>query len=367
MHNPFTICASHALGLLVVGSAACNVYDPALVREVDPAGHLIQANRPAPDAGTPEVDSDSGQLEQTPPIQRAQYCGNGVVDANEQCDIAIAHGEIGACPDGCSGRDACTQHALIGRGCEARCEEVEVHVAIPDDGCCPAGTTPDDDDDCVAVCGDGIRQRGELCDPPETCVARDSCVSHDACLTAHYSGDPAKCTASCELQPVQACVNGDGCCPTGCSSARDQDCPAEPATASCDAGCAGPADEAPSCRSSHMGGDCEHCDCERCEKQTQACTSAPDIDASACSAVVQCAATNHCSGLDCYCGISAGNRCAQFPLGPCVLQLRAAAGTGDVRQLILQGLLGSGALGRALGLLDCRNAQCASACGLGGL
>jgi hypothetical protein len=95
--------------------------------------------------------------------------------------------------------------------------------------------------------------------------------------------------------------------------------------------------------------------------------SAADGDAGACAAVVQCAATNHCTGLDCYCGISAGNRCAQFPLGPCVAQLRAAAGAADVRQLILQGLLGTGVLGRALGLLDCRRSQCASACGLGAL
>lgn len=367
MRKLFTICVSQALRLLVVGSAACNVYDPALLREVDSSGHPVQANAPPIDAGSPEIDSDSGQLEQTPPMQSAQRCGNSVVDANEHCDIAIAHGEPGACPDGCSGRGACTEHVLIGRACEAHCEDMEIHASIPDDGCCPAGATPDVDDDCVAVCGNGIRERGELCDPPETCVSRESCVSHAACVIAHYSGDPARCSASCELQAVQACVDGDGCCPTGCTAARDKDCPAETAKASCDAGCSAPADEAPACQSLHAGGDCERCDCEHCAQQTQACASAPDSDAKACNAVVQCASTNHCSGLDCYCGISVGNRCAQLPLGPCVAQLRAAAGSGDVRQLILQGLLGSGSLGRALGLLECRAAQCASACGLGAL
>jgi hypothetical protein len=230
MHRPFTICVSRALRLLAIGGAACNVYDPALLRGIDPAQHLAQASTPFSDASTQEIDVDSGQLEPTPLVQKAPHCGDGVVDVNERCDIAIAHGELGACPDGCSGHDACTQHVLIGRGCQARCEDVEVHASIPDDGCCPAGATPDVDDDCVSVCGDGIRAHGELCDPPETCVTRDSCASHDACVIAHYSGDPAQCSASCELRPVQACVNGDGCCPPGCTSARDDDCPGEPAT-----------------------------------------------------------------------------------------------------------------------------------------
>ena len=51
-------------------------------------------------------------------------CGNGSVEANETCDLAIAAGQPGACPGegGCSDGDPCTQDVLLSaRTCAATC------------------------------------------------------------------------------------------------------------------------------------------------------------------------------------------------------------------------------------------------------
>ncbi len=47
-------------------------------------------------------------------------CGNGVVDAGENCDTAIAAGQAGACPTSCTAPDACTTSTLTGSAVTAR-------------------------------------------------------------------------------------------------------------------------------------------------------------------------------------------------------------------------------------------------------
>jgi hypothetical protein len=237
------------LGLLVASSSACNVYDSGLIHVAAAANPTVRnaalADASAVSEAKPDAEEvDGGPLQDSVPSRAGKRCGNGVVDANEYCDIGIASNEMGACPDTCGGQRDCTLHVVAGRGCDARCEDRHIEAHISGDGCCPVGASTDDDTDCPSSCGNGRIEAGESCDPPETCVSAETCESPDACQTARYSGDAEHCTARCTVTPVQACINGDGCCPLGCTSTRDSDCQRPSAadggcTEGCETVCAG--------------------------------------------------------------------------------------------------------------------------------
>ncbi|EYF04122.1 hypothetical protein [Chondromyces apiculatus] len=74
-------------------------------------------------------------------------CGNGMLDAGELCDPAIATGEPGACPVACDDGDACTVDSLAGADCDVHCATMPV-PAMDGDGCCPAGQMVGTDGDC---------------------------------------------------------------------------------------------------------------------------------------------------------------------------------------------------------------------------
>ena len=76
------------------------------------------------------------------------------------------------------------------------------------------------------MCGNGALDVGETCDG--NCPADISAcpASNTACAIATYTGDAASCTAECGIEQVTACVDGDGCCATGCTSETDDDCAA---------------------------------------------------------------------------------------------------------------------------------------------
>lgn len=76
----------------------------------------------------------------------ASVCGNGAVEAGEQCD--------GNCPDSCpDDGNACTLEALSGSAaqCDALCTSTAIMACTPGDGCCPMGCDASMDFDCV-VC-----------------------------------------------------------------------------------------------------------------------------------------------------------------------------------------------------------------------
>jgi hypothetical protein len=78
-----------------------------------------------------------------------------------------------------------------------------------------------------ATCNNGVVDPGETCDPPGSCPT--SCAAAtDACMPNVLAGDPATCTAVCQVQPITACSAGDGCCPDGCDAATDADCSTGP-------------------------------------------------------------------------------------------------------------------------------------------
>jgi hypothetical protein len=152
-------------------------------------------------------------------------CGNGVLDANETCDTAIASGAT-ACPAGCDDGNACTADALSGAACTAACSNTPITECTSGDGCCAKGCSSTEDADCVEKCGDGIVTGGETCD---TAIKKGAgacpttCSSTNACNVLQLQG--SGCQASCMTTTISIPKPGDGCCPAGATRATDSDCP----------------------------------------------------------------------------------------------------------------------------------------------
>jgi hypothetical protein len=151
-------------------------------------------------------------------------CGDGRVDASEQCDTAIAPGRPGACPSRCeASQDRCVSSTTLdGEACQRRCVLTKVTRVRDGDGCCPPGADAMRDRDC-GQCGDGVIASGETCDPPERCPNEQTCRS-EGCYIATLSGDPNTCTSTCSRTSIVECGDGDACCPAGCSRGNDNDC-----------------------------------------------------------------------------------------------------------------------------------------------
>jgi len=161
-------------------------------------------------------------------------CGNGAVDSDETCDIAISQGQPGACPTSCDDSDPCTTDTLVGDGtCEAHCTNDEI-ACTDGDGCCPTGCNNNTDDDCAAVCGNGVVEPNDPINP-ETCdtgipaeesgSCPTSCSDGEACTSDTLTG--TGCQIACAYDPITSCTSNDGCCPSDCSLANDGDldCP----------------------------------------------------------------------------------------------------------------------------------------------
>jgi len=166
-------------------------------------------------------------------------CGNGVVDDafGETCDTGIASG-AGACPTSCDDSQACTTDVLDGSGCKAACVTSPITGAADGDGCCPSGANANTDDDCAAMCGNGILETGEACDTGITAgggACPTACNDGQACTTDTLA-NPNTCQASCTNTPITMAANNDGCCPTGATSATDNDCLASCGNGVVDAG-----------------------------------------------------------------------------------------------------------------------------------
>ncbi len=158
-------------------------------------------------------------------------CGDGVVQANETCDTAIAAGSAGACPTSCAPPDACSTVTLEGAGtCEAKCGDPAPVPPANGDGCCVGDSNSGNDSDCGGACGNGRVDEGETCDTgistgagacPTTCDDGDACTE-DALVGA------GSCQATCAHTPITWPAAGDGCCPPGADASSDGDCPPAP-------------------------------------------------------------------------------------------------------------------------------------------
>lgn len=123
------------------------------------------------------------------------------------------------------------------------------------------------------TCGNGRLDPGESCD---TAIASggsacaSSCDDGDACTADTLTGEA--CTASCEHAPVTACRSGDGCCPKGCSVAKDADCKVV-----CGDGVVGPGEDCDVAIKSGAGA------CPKSCTSADAC-AAPRLEGSGCNA-----------------------------------------------------------------------------------
>jgi cysteine-rich repeat protein len=111
-------------------------------------------------------------------------CGDGTVDAGEECDAGPDNSDTGACTPGC-------KLAFCGDG-----------LLGPGEGC-DDGNASDDDacsNECkLASCGDGVMQQGELCDD-------GNADETDACLSTCA---PASCGDGNVQAGVEVCDDGD--------------------------------------------------------------------------------------------------------------------------------------------------------------
>jgi hypothetical protein len=149
-----------------------------------------------------------------------------VVERGETCDPKSS------CPTSCNDNNACTTDQMTGGKdtCNVACTHVAITACIGADGCCPAGCNATNDSDCKPVCGNGVVETGETCDPNSTTdPCPTTCPSdNDPCTTDALGGTP--CNVVCNHTPITACKAGDGCCPTGCNTNitnADSDCPAK--------------------------------------------------------------------------------------------------------------------------------------------
>lgn len=168
-----------------------------------------------PDAGGDDTDTDCDSV-----------CGDGLVTGMENCDSAIPAGDMGACPADpvadCPdpGADPCMVNEIVGMAadCTAVCNILTIDQPADNDGCCPAGATPGNDNDCQAVCGNNIVEAGETCDnaipagDQGACPVLADCDDNDACTTDALNGDAAQCTAECANTDVMLPTAADGCC-----------------------------------------------------------------------------------------------------------------------------------------------------------
>lgn len=206
-------------------------------------------------------------------------CGNGTVDAGEDCDdgnnldgdccSASCTFEIAgsACGDpsvtDCDGADTCDgagacQDNLAASG--TACGDPSVTDCDGADTCDGAGACQDNLAAAGTNCGDGPAEcsdqdtcdgsggcqpnhsaAGTNCgDGPTVCSGQDTCngtggcqPNHsststecrpavDACDIADFCDGAGACSADAT---VVDCINGDGCCPAGCTNDLDDDCP----------------------------------------------------------------------------------------------------------------------------------------------
>ncbi len=137
----------------------------------------------------------------TPPtLPGCGGCGNGEVDEGETCDTAIAPGEPGACPTDCDTGDPCVIGTLLNPGtCSAQCDYETITTPLHGDGCCPAGANAANDNDCDAVCGNGVCEPGEQTGCPTDCECVEDADCDDDYVCTYDFCDTNVCAYSPNL------------------------------------------------------------------------------------------------------------------------------------------------------------------------
>ena len=162
-------------------------------------------------------------------------CGDGHVDAGEQCDDGAANSDTGACTSTCqsatcgdslvqAGVEDCDQGAANSDtgACTSTCHEAVCGDGLVQTGVegCDDGNTVNDDDctnTCaLASCGDGVVQPGEACDDGAANSNTGDC--NTACQLP-TCGDGFVHTGSAEQCDNGAANNNTGACTLACVNA----------------------------------------------------------------------------------------------------------------------------------------------------
>jgi hypothetical protein len=142
-------------------------------------------------------------------------CGNQIVEPGEKCD--------GDCAASCDDDDPCTVDTMQGNAqqCSVICTHTPITAAAPGDGCCPPGANAENDGDCNAKCGNGVKEGSEKCDGAD---CPRSCDDGDDCTMDMLMGSASACTAVCAHTAITNPAGGDGCCPPRANANNDNDC-----------------------------------------------------------------------------------------------------------------------------------------------
>lgn len=141
-------------------------------------------------------------------------CGNGVLETGETCDRAAADANA-VCPTDCDDHNSCSVDSMVGSPstCDVVCERDWIALCKDGDGCCPGACNATNDNDCQAVCGNGVKEPGETCDrnatvPADLCPqAVADCNDDNPCTRDKLEGSYQSCTAACAHDNV-ACDSG---------------------------------------------------------------------------------------------------------------------------------------------------------------
>ena len=309
----------------------------------------------------------------------AAMCGNSILERGETCDPA------GTCPD-CKPADKCLLVTSSGaaESCNLSCSFTALSVCKHDDGCCPVGCTPSNDNDCSTSCGNNrVDTPKETCETGADPKCPATCDDGKDCTQDLMTGSAKNCNVTCTHVPITQAISGDKCCPEGASANSDSDCTAMcgnkkvEAGEQCDDGNSKAGDGCtPDCKTesdvdrcvAQLGTDrrpeCARCNCEKCQTEVLTCYAGKDAGQNKlCTDLVDCGLDKGCSSTNCYCGgISLGSCLLGLGNGPCRPQVEAAAGTtlpGDI-----SGRSGDTAypLGRANALAACGRSKCMAEC-----
>jgi hypothetical protein len=201
------------LSLIVAGFCAC---DPVEVNFADAGIDAAEVSCDESACGETPDSCCPAACNANNDIDCAAICGNGTLEPGERCD------PLETCPSECPAQ-GCQLYALEQPGtCFAQCAPAGMQTAcVNADGCCPSGCNANNDDDCQPACGNGAVESGETCDPLTSCPA--TCPQVGCQLRSLENG--GTCTAACANGALQtACVNNDGCCPSGCNANNDNNC-----------------------------------------------------------------------------------------------------------------------------------------------
>lgn len=204
-------------------------------------------------------------------------CGDGVVQAGEQCDLGPDNSETGNCTPECQLTTCGDGYVLAGieecddgntsntDACVGVCQ-----LATCGDGFIQAGVEACDDgndneaDGCTSMClpstcGDGVVQGGEQCDDGNTDTS-DACPACQLayCGDGHIQAGLEECDDGNEL-------DDDACIPVFCKNASCGDGYVQAGVETCDDGNVDDSDACPSCQTATCGDGFTHQDVEDCD------------------------------------------------------------------------------------------------------